>query len=86
MMKEIRRNTIDRLQTSVMETKHSRQRKTYVVSSVRPEDKESKTTTHILSHSDDAKFERQNVVELVTRFIVTVVIIPDKGDRITSDF
>ena len=79
-MKEIRRNTINQLRTLVRETKPNGQRTTYVLASVRPKDKESKTATHILSHSDDAKFERQNVEELVTRIMVTVSIFPDNGN------
>ena len=41
-MKKIRRDTIQQLHTSVMETKHNRQRKTQVVESIRPKHKESK--------------------------------------------
>ena len=56
---EIRRDTINRLRTLVRETKPNRQRKTHVLTSVGTKHKESKKiVTHILSPSDNAKFER----------------------------
>ena len=85
-MKEIRRNTINQLRTLARETKPNGQRKTYVLASVRPKHKESKIVTNVLSSSYNAEFERRNVKELVTRFIVPISIISDKGNRVTLDF